>query len=45
MDIYCLKCKKKVEVVETKKSVTSRGTLLHYGRCPLCDSEVTKLGK
>lgn len=40
-----MKCKKKVEISNPKKTVTKRGTIMYKGKCPLCETVVCKFGK
>ena len=45
---YCVKCKKKVEMVEgsVKEVVNKRGMKMAKGKCPNCDTTVCRiLGK
>ena len=43
---YCVKCKKKVEMLTPKEVVNKRGMKMAKGKCPNCDTTVCRiLGK
>jgi len=37
---YCVKCKKKVEMKDPKKTKTKKGKDMMKGKCPDCDTTV-----
>ena len=41
---YCVKCKKKVEMLNPKESKTKRGTKIAKGKCPNCGITVCRMG-
>lgn len=44
MEAYCVKCKKKVEIKNPTETKTKRGTIMHKGKCPVCDITVCRIG-
>jgi hypothetical protein len=43
---YCVKCKKKQEMLNVKEVVNKRGMKMAKGKCPKCDTTVCRiLGK
>jgi hypothetical protein len=44
MKAYCVKCRKKVEVVEPKAVTLKNGRPATKGKCPNCDTKVFKIG-
>jgi len=43
---YCMKCKKKVEMLDEKINVTKKGLRMAKGKCPECGTTVcAMLGK
>ena len=43
---YCVKCKKKVEMLKVAEVVNKRGMKMAKGKCPKCDTTVCRiLGK
>ena len=43
---YCVKCKKKIEMLNPKEVVNKRGMKMAKGKCPKCDTTVCRiLGK
>jgi len=45
MQGYCMKCKKKVEMTDAKKTKTKKGTTMYKGKCSKCGTVVCKFGK
>ena len=41
---YCVKCKKKVTMVNPAESLTKRGTKIAKGTCPDCGTKVNRMG-
>ena len=41
---YCVKDKKMVDMKDPKESLTSRGTKIVKGKCPICGTTVCKMG-
>ncbi len=41
---YCVKCKKKVDIMGAKESKTSKGTKIAKGKCPKCGTVVCRMG-
>lgn len=37
---YCVRCKKKVEMKNAKKTKTKKGKAMMKGKCPKCDTTV-----
>ena len=44
MEGYCMKCKKKVEIVKPTKTTTKKGTAMSKGSCPVCGTTVCRIG-
>ncbi len=42
---YCMKCKKKVEMLNPIQTKTKRGTNMLKGKCPVCGTTVCKMVK
>ena len=45
MEIYCLKCKKKVNVSSYKTHKTKNGRSYIMSHCPNCNSKITRFIK
>jgi DNA-directed RNA polymerase subunit RPC12/RpoP len=45
MQAYCVKCRKKVNVVEPKAVTLKNGRPATKGKCPNCGTKVFKIGK
>lgn len=45
MEGYCVRCSAKVEMKNVTNSVTSNGRPLAKGKCPQCNTTVTRLLK
>jgi hypothetical protein len=41
---YCMKCKKKVSMVDIKVSKTKKGVTMRKGKCPKCSTVVCRMG-
>ena len=41
---YCVKCKKKVDMKDSKESKTKKGTKIAKGKCPNCGITVCRMG-
>jgi uncharacterized Zn finger protein (UPF0148 family) len=44
MEAYCVKDKKKVEVVNPTKSLMKNGKPITKGTCPVCGGKVARIG-
>jgi len=44
MEAYCMKCRKKVQMVDEVKSTTKRGTNMTKGKCSTCGTNICRLG-
>lgn len=44
MKAYCVKCRKKVEVVDAKAVTLKNGRPATRGKCPNCGTKVFKIG-
>jgi DNA-directed RNA polymerase subunit RPC12/RpoP len=42
-EAYCVKCKKKVEMLNGKETKTKRGTRMMKGKCPDCGTTVCRI--
>ena len=42
MKAYCVKCKKKVEMKDGKKTTTKNGRSMMKGKCPKCGTTVCR---
>lgn len=45
MTAYCMKCRKKVEMIDTKPVVLRNGVLATDGICSECGTKVFRIGK
>ncbi|HEY6041886.1 MAG TPA: DUF5679 domain-containing protein, partial [Anaerolineae bacterium] len=45
MEAYCVKCKTKRELQDPRPLYTARGAALTRGTCPVCGTNLTRLGK
>ena len=45
IEMYCVKCKKKVQVDEYRRATTKNGRPMLKGVCPGCGTKVTKFVK
>jgi hypothetical protein len=45
MKAYCLKCRKNVEIMSPKIITLKNGSLATQGVCPICLTNVYRLGK
>ena len=43
MEAYCMKCKKKVEINDGKKSKMKNGRYMMKGKCPKCGTTVCRI--
>lgn len=41
---YCVKCKRKVEMLEPIKMKTKKGVNMLKGKCPNCSTKVCRIG-
>jgi len=41
---WCMRCRKKVEMKNSKKSKTKRGTPMYKGVCSVCGTNVCRIG-
>ena len=41
---YCVKCRKKVEISDPKESKTKKGVVMYKGKCPICSTNVCRIG-
>ena len=44
MEMYCLKCKKKVTATNVVQTKTKKGTPMRKGKCPKCGTVVCRIG-
>jgi hypothetical protein len=45
VNIYCLKCREKREVVDAQETTMKNGTAAIRGTCPECGTNVFRTGK
>jgi len=43
MESYCVKCRKKVESINTIESRTSKGIKILKGNCPICKNKTCRI--
>lgn len=44
MEAYCVKCKKKKEMIEETKTKTKKGVDMTKGKCPDCGTNMCRIG-
>jgi hypothetical protein len=42
---YCVKCKTRREMKDAKSITMKNGKPATYGKCPVCDTKMFKIGK
>ena len=45
MQAYCMKCRNKREMKDTKAITMKNGKSANQGVCPVCDTKMFKIGK